>query len=458
MPPTPGTTRRPRPWYRPALGLVLLQTALAVMVWNRAPGEGLAAYAQVCLGVFLLGLALLAYARTAPKNGRALALTTLLLTQLGAALTALWGVDFAARQARVTLAATLLGGAAAWAYLRWLAPALARRPRWQKLDRWACPALCLGIFGLLLVLGRSVGGTRAWLGTDSLSVQPTEALKPLALLFFAGVFPLEGERPRRRFVLAAGYLGLNAAILLALNEWGTLVLLGLLFLFYTGYYLPRPYLWGSLLAFLALALLTLGAVALILRWQAGAVGFGETLVAVAQKIQARLAVFLDPETDPLGAGYQAAKARQALALGGLLGSSQGVSVPVGQSDYAFVVLVQSFGGLLGLGVLVLFFCQFAAGMSLARAQNEPGACLSRGCAFLIFAQALLMIFGTLGLVPVTGVPVPFLSAGGSYTLVLSWMLGCQLLAAPPEGKTPRPSARLVRKEVGSCTPNEAPNA
>ncbi|MDM7974165.1 MAG: rod shape-determining protein RodA, partial [candidate division Zixibacteria bacterium] len=152
--------------------------------------------------------------------------------------------------------------------------------------------------------------------------------------------------------------------------------------------------------------------------------------------QLRIISFVDPSQDPRGAGYQIIQSKIAIGSGGLwgkgfLGGSQTKLdfLPERHTDFIFSVLGEEFGLWGALIVLALFFVFFYRGIRIAaRSRSRFLSYVSFGGVAIIFFQFLVNIGMTLGLMPVTGVPLPFLSYGGT-SLVLSWVLVAFLLKA-----------------------------
>jgi len=299
----------------------------------------------------------------------------------------------------------------------------------QKHKKWIWRggiAITMLLYLTLLLFGRSVNGTRAWLGNMSITMQPTELAKVVSLLLMA--LPLaEGQATDlKRYIDALIVVAINALFLILINELGTLLLIGATFLIMCLLFLPFRY---SALNLGIVALAVLACVFLIFLGANGDQAQSANLLfKIGRKLNSRITVFLNPQSDPLGEGYQASRARMAMAVGGLLGSDQHIHVPVLTTDFAFVGLLMNMGAITGLCVIVLFAALLIYGMriSISQGANRFQQILCAGFVFSIFLQAALIIGGSTGFLPCTGIPVPFLSKGGTYHLVLSGMLGCIL--------------------------------
>jgi cell division protein FtsW len=158
----------------------------------------------------------------------------------------------------------------------------------------------------------------------------------------------------------------------------------------------------------------------------------------------RIIAFLNPDFDPTGGGYQILAARRALEQGGFWGAGIGQSVrkfgglPEAQSDFLFAVLAEELG-FVGVVLVITLFLLFAGrGFHLARRQDDWfRSLLIFGLTASILYQALLNIAVVGGVVPATGVPLPFFSAGGSSLLITLGMCGLILNGSAAEREAPR---------------------
>jgi rod shape determining protein RodA len=268
----------------------------------------------------------------------------------------------------------------------------------------------LGAGALLLVVvvaGESEYGARRWLPVGGATVQPAEAAKlalVLALASYAAV------RPPRAAALAvtAALLALLAAPVVLQPDTGTAVVL---------------------VAAWAVVVVAWGA-----HWRALGVLFGVVLAAgplafalvVPDYQRERLAVFLDPARDPLGSGFSLRQVEAALGAGGLTGDglfggaeSHLAGVTARSSDFVFALVGEELGVLGGLAVIALFALVAWRGLEASRrAPDAFGRLLAAGLTALILSQALLNVAVNLRLFPATGLPLPFVSAGGSALLVM----------------------------------------
>ncbi len=271
--------------------------------------------------------------------------------------------------------------------------------------RVALPGLGLGLLGIAAVwspLGLADGGARRWLHLSGFTLQPAEVLKVAVVVYLAWFLarrrrPVTAPRALLGPMLLIGAAGL---LLLLQPDFGTIVLLGGVFvtmLFVAGWPLGR-------LGALAAAVVPLA-----------------LLVAIsADYRKTRLLSFLDPWGDPRNTGFQLVQSFIAFGSGGLSGLGLGESrqkmfyLPAAHTDFIFSVVGEELGLLGALAVIVLFAVMAVRGMRVAMRHVDPfGQLLAFGLTALLVLQAIVNMAVVLGLVPTKGLPLPFVSYGGS---------------------------------------------
>lgn len=308
-------------------------------------------------------------------------------------------------------------GAAGFVVLRLLA-----RMRLQLVLAATGPLLAVALACLLLVkvpgIGVSVNGARRWLGVGPLQFQPSEVAK-LALILYAARFL--AERPRRiRRLADLAPLGLVAATAVALIA-------------------SQPDLGTSLVICFTLGAM-LAAAGLPMRWLGGLAMAGSAIVllyaASAPYRRARLTSFLNPWDHAGDAGFQAVQGQIALGSGGIFGRGLGESVqkilylPEAHTDFILAVIGEEIGLIGILGLLALFVLVAWAGLRIAQqARGRYAALLAAGVTSLIISQATLNVFVVLGIAPLTGVPLPFISYGSTSLVTLLAGVGLLLNVA-----------------------------
>jgi cell division protein FtsW len=270
-------------------------------------------------------------------------------------------------------------------------------------------SLLLGVAGLLvgvLLFGPEWNATRRWFFLAGVSVQPSEMAKLALIPFLAFLIERkEGQVNRWDFLLPAGFAtALLAALILLEPDMGNAVLLtaaAFLMIFLAG--LSWRYILSALVV-----------VPPLIAW----------LVMAEPYRRERFFAFLDPEKDPLGSGFQALQSLIAVGSGGLMGLGPGKSVqklwflPHPESDFIFSIVAEELGMIGGLLLLaafaVLAWRGFAAG---SKAPDLFGRYLGWGLAGVLVTQALINVSVTIALLPTKGIPLPFISYGGSSLVV-----------------------------------------
>jgi cell division protein FtsW len=289
------------------------------------------------------------------------------------------------------------------------------------LVRRLTPAILAGSLFLLLVvlgIGTSVNGASRWIGSGFLQIQPSELAKVALILYGADLIArkpkmvrsISGLMPYLLVVAAACMLivvepDLGTAMVVSFSVGATLVAAG-----------ARPR--------------DLGLIALC-------IGFFALLVTLVEPYRmARLTGFLHPGADATGAGFQAAQAKIALGSGGLFGVGIGNGVgkagflPEAHTDMISAVIGEELGMVGILGVVGLFSLFGYAGLRVAqKAKDRYSKLLVAGLTSLVLAQATINLFAVMGLAPLTGVPLPFVSYGNSSLLATLFAVGLILNVA-----------------------------
>ncbi len=299
---------------------------------------------------------------------------------------------------------------------------------YHLLARWTRPLYALNLLLLLAVrlFGREALGARRWLQVGPLDLQPSELAKILLIVTLAAhLAAREGKMERWRDLLLS-LLHVLPPVLLVLSQpdLGTsLVFVAILagMLYVAG--VPGRRLAGIGLAGLGAAV---AAVVAHFRW-------GLWLPLRDYQLK-RLIVFVDPESDPLGAGYHILQSKIAIGSGRLTGQGffTGTQnrlsyLPEQHTDFIFAVIGEEWGFLGGALVILLFLLLLERGLrTLALARDLFGALLAAGAVSMIAFQVLVNVGMTMGVMPVTGIPLPFVSYGGSSMITNSLAVGLLL--------------------------------
>ena len=278
-------------------------------------------------------------------------------------------------------------------------------------------ALAVSVATLILVFfGPAINGTRRWFSIGGVGIQPSEFAKVAVILFAAATLERRMES-MDRVVRALGPLalvtGLVCGLIVLEPDFGTaftlLMIVGVM-VFAAG--LPYRYVAG----------LTLVLVPVLFA----------VLVSAPYRVQ-RLLTFLDPWADPYGHGYQIIQSQIAVGTGGVLGQGLMAGVqklfylPHPHTDFIYAVIAEE-TGLLGASVVLLCFGVILwRGLGVAAAAPDRfGAFLALGITTMVTFQAFFNISVVLGLLPTKGIPLPFVSAGGSSLLINLLAMGILL--------------------------------
>ncbi|MGH2653219.1 MAG: putative lipid II flippase FtsW [Actinomycetota bacterium] len=283
-----------------------------------------------------------------------------------------------------------------------------RYAAWQRL----CVPL-LGITAALLVIvllpgvGTVAGGSARWLQVGPITIQPSELAKLAAIAFAAALLSKRWRRIadlRELLLPLAPVVGFIGGLILLQPDMGTAVIL-------VGSVFILLFAAGARLKHLAVG-------------GAGLATVGVGLMYVEGYRWARVLSFVNPWNDPQGSGYQTIQSIIALASGGPLGVGLGASrqkwsyVPNAHTDFIFAIIGEELGLVGSLAVLALFAALLYAGVRIAlRAPDAFGRFLAVGITGWFGVQAVVNLGAVTGLLPITGVPLPFVSFGGSSLVV-----------------------------------------
>jgi cell division protein FtsW len=297
---------------------------------------------------------------------------------------------------------------------------LAARTGLDFVRRMTPAILALSFFLLFAVLvgGTNVNGASRWIGPGFLQIQPSELAKVALILYGADLFARRPKRVRTLqgmmpFLLV---VGLSALLIIAEPDLGTTLVIA----FASAATLVAA---GARMRDLAMIALVLGCFAL--------------LVTIVEPYRmARLTSFLNPGSDTTGTGFQAHQAKIALGSGGIFGVGIGNGVqkayylPEAHTDMITAVIGEELGLVGIVGVVGLFSMLGYAGLQTAKkAKDVYGKIVVAGLTSLILIQATVNLFAVMGLAPLTGVPLPFVSYGNSSLLASLFAIGLILNVA-----------------------------
>lgn len=281
----------------------------------------------------------------------------------------------------------------------------------------AFPGYLVILVALVLVelIGGVAGGSQRWINLGFMQLQPSEFMKPavvLAVARFYSRLPVGEIRRWSAIWPALVMIGLPAALVLIQPDLGTASMItagGVVTMFLAG--LP-------------------------LRLFIGAGLTGAALVPIAFSFlhdyqQKRVLIFMDPESDPLGAGYHISQSKIAIGSGGIWGKGflQGTQshldyLPEGHTDFVFATMSEEWGFVGGMLLIGAFMLLFRWGIRVSmRARDRFSALVAAGLTTTIFFYVAINLMMVMGLAPVVGIPLPFMSYGGSSMLTVMLCIG-----------------------------------
>jgi len=284
---------------------------------------------------------------------------------------------------------------------------------WLRTFAWPIYGASIALLVITLVLGSGVGGVHRWVSIFGLQFQFSEVTKILLA------------------VVLAHYLATRAH---DIGSFRTLLGAGLIVGPLLGLVLIQPDL-GTSLVFGAIMLGSLFLAGASLRWLAVLVLAIVAMIPVAWEFvlrdyqKQRLVSFLDPSADPLGAGYQLQQSQITVGSGGLFGrgltnSLAGQNLPVGSTDFVFAHVSEQLGFLGGTVVLALFALLIWRVLHVGwRSGDIFTLAFSGGLAAMLLFQMIINVGMVLGVMPITGIPLPFVTYGGASLLSAALGLG-----------------------------------
>lgn len=307
--------------------------------------------------------------------------------------------------------AAAVGVAAGFAYRR--LPIIASAPGVAVLG-----AVSVLLYLATLLLGAAVGGgVRNWISIGGMSIQPSEFNKGLYVLVMAGLLCTKENPGRKRIWASILFTLLNLGFLGMQGEFGTFLLILCTFLCFIFLFVPDIKVFASVFSILLAggAAVTACCVAL-LKATGGTSEFGPLyfLLRQVKKISNRFVYWLDPASDAQGAGYQILQARKALLNSNLFGSDTTTPLSNPTNDMVFPALTERCGLLIALTVCVLFGLLLVRGTRIYfRCTDRYHQAVCAGLCFQLILQAFIIIGGSIGMFPLTGITLPLISRGGS---------------------------------------------
>ena len=280
---------------------------------------------------------------------------------------------------------------------------------------YPCYFAALGLLAAVELVGSGVMGAQRWISFGYFSMQPSELMKIALVLslarYFHGVSPGDVGRPGYLIVPLA-MVAVPVALVLRQPDLGTAVVLAVA---------------GGAILFLAGLRLWMFAGVLV----AGLASIPVTWQFLHAYQKQRIMAFLNPESDPLGAGYHILQSKIALGSGGVFGrgfmqgsQSQLHFLPETQTDFIFTTLAEELGIVGGLVLMGLYLLVLIYGFMVSfSSHNQFGRLVGMGVTTIFFLHVFINIAMVMGLIPVVGVPLPLISYGGTAMVALLFGLG-----------------------------------
>ncbi|ODP36395.1 rod shape-determining protein RodA [Sphingomonas turrisvirgatae] len=298
-----------------------------------------------------------------------------------------------------------------------VALAMSRIPMdWYRIAAFPAYVVTLALILLVEAIGHVAGGAQSWLDLGFIRLQPSELAKLTLVLALARFYELLPSGELRKFaaIWPAGIIILlPAALVLVQPDLGTAMMIiagGGILLFLAG--LPlRLFIGAGFAAAIAIPL---------------AVNFG-----MQEYQRKRVLIFLNPEDDPLGAGYHITQSKIAIGSGGPFGKGllNGTQVhldylPEGHTDFVFALVAEEFGLVGGVALIagLIALCLWAISVGVA-ARSKFERLTAAGIGAMIFLYIAINLLMVMGLAPVTGIPLPLISHGGSSMMTVMIALG-----------------------------------
>ncbi len=290
---------------------------------------------------------------------------------------------------------------------------------YRKLKNWAFPIFAASVFLLILVLvpgiGRKINDARRWIYIGPINFQPSEVAKIATIIFFSYSLSMNYKELDKFsiFIMYIAIIGVMALIIMMEPHFSCTMLIaatGCILLLVAG---------ARMMHFMALGLCAVPAIVL--------------MIAKAPYRLARVVTFLDPFQDIQGSGWQIVQSLYAIGSGGIFGAGIGQSrqkymnIPEPQNDFIFSILAEEFGLLGAILVVLMFIFLIVRGIKIAlNAPDLFGTLLATGIVSMIAIQAIVNIAVVTSSMPVTGMPLPFFSYGGTALAITMAEMGIVL--------------------------------
>lgn len=318
----------------------------------------------------------------------------------------------------------------------------------------------IGLLAAVLVMGHSALGAQRWINLGFMTIQPSEFAKLALIITLAKLLSMRPARDPAVLLPVAMHVAIPFALIFKQPDLGTSLVFCAItagMLFWSG--LPGPIMFALASPLLSVTAMLIGwplwacFVAAVAFWAwrffrasnfwKGALVAGNLVAAFAIPMlwgllkpyqRQRLVVFMNPEADPLGSGYHIIQSKVAIGSGGAYGKGflEGTQtqlhfIPEQHTDFIFSVVGEEFGFVGGLALIAVYLFVVWRGISIAmRAKDDYGSLMAVGIVSMFLFHFFVNIGMTIGIMPVTGIPLPFISAGGTSLLTNAAAIGLLL--------------------------------
>ncbi len=281
---------------------------------------------------------------------------------------------------------------------------------------WGLMFIFIALLAVLLVVGKAQNQAVSWFDLGYFSLQPSEFIKIIAIFFLAGFYEERKNRldSPRVVLFSLGLCGIPAALIMIQPDLGTTIIYSLIV---AAVFYAQPF--STLTKFKTTSYIIGGVVIVLLT----AMFLGKNILLERQ--QSRIDNMSRPCDRLLTDGNQVCNGYIAINNGGLFGKGLGNStqkylyLPEPYTDFIFTIMIEEMGGLFGIAIILMYIFVLYRILAIGRkSYTNRGTTICYGVAVYIFLHIAINLMGIMGLMPMTGVPLPFMSYGGSFTICL----------------------------------------
>ena len=284
---------------------------------------------------------------------------------------------------------------------------------------WLLYGTTIILYIITLLLGSQIHGATNWIIIYGVNIQLSEISKFLYIISCSVIMQNQKYSENKKLILITGLSAICFILLIIQGELGSiLVKIGvyIAFLrFYNGSIKKAVVLLGLLIL--------IGVLLLFIAYSTG----NDFIINQMNKVEKRIEIYKDINADPFGSGYQIVQGRKAVAAGNLFGTKNvRYYIPIANSDMIFPAFVQIYGNILGFCVILGIAIYMIMGIYVAKyARDYLDKSIVFGISVCLFTQSLIIIAGSMGIIPLTGITLPFMSQGGSSMLTcfsMAWIM------------------------------------